>query len=305
MENKESLIKEVFNDFNKDNFCKKNTNSIDIVNNDNIPISEIKGINPFLYKFKNKLIDIVKIDNIDINSLLQLHMMVLANTTKESKLILFRLPTPNDKEFSQQITSDIIKSIGSVKGGILRILASERLVAFYNGIPIEITRDFMISIMGLNKNQTISDYLNKIGCKYEIRAGYQLNQTYFEELASSMQPYLIEGDRINEVVKVLKSNKKYILYIDDKCTVRLYFDNRFKLEVNLNTPDISSSNKNLGGLLSNVTIMRVLNYDIILDVVTANTLLAYFLDDDEDINKEGINFLANILNTYPTTKEVE
>lgn len=305
-ENKYEDLKRVFNEFSIKEYTKTGPDTGNsIVNHNFLPLSEIKNVNPYLYKFKNQLLNIFSLGDrgVEINLLLQLHMMVLANTSDEVRLVLFRLPTPGDKSFNESINRNILSSSKSIADGMNKIIRSEWLIAFYNGIPIEIQRNFLQAVMDIKPNQTISNYLDRIGCKYEIKASYKMNSVYFEELAKSTKPYMLENDRISGVIDILSESKKYILYIDDKCSVRLYRDTTFKLEVNLNFPVEEKDSINLGGLLSNVDVMRVVNYDIILDTVTANTLLAYFLDNDQKINEEGINFLANVLNVYPTTEE--
>lgn len=304
-ENKYEDLKKVFNEFNIKDYTKKGSpTNQDIVNYNFLPKSDVKDVNPYLYKFKNQLLNIFTLNNrgVEINLLLQLHMMVLANTSDDVRLILFRLPRQNDKNFNESKNREMINKSKSFRDGVSNIVRSEWLIAFYNGIPIEIQRAFLEAVMDLKKEQSISNYLDKIGCKYEIKASYKMNSIYFEEIASSTKPYMLENDRVGDVINILSSNKKYILYIDDKCSIRLYRDSTFKLEVNLNFPIEEKDNENLGGLLSNVDIMRVVNYDVILDAVTANTLLTYFLDNDQEINQEGINFLINILNVYPTTE---
>lgn len=244
-----------------------------------------------------------------MNYLTQLHLMIIANNDayvgredlRAVKLVLFRVPVKGDKLYREDVNNILKKQIGNLD-------LAEKLIAFYNGIPIQITREFMSSVMNLRPNQTIREYLRIIGCRYTEEALYKFADIHFKMMATSMIDYGIKegNEKAYEAVQILSTGKSLILLLNEELEVRLVKDDCYRLEIVETSEATEEETKKMGGLLEDTIYKKIDKYDIDIDPITANTLIIYYFQDNENILREADNFLMNILKTYPRVqREVE
>lgn len=282
-----------------------------VVNCKLLPMQTLPDTNPFMYSYKNALIELflIKDPNMRMNYLTQLHLMIIANNDayvgreelRAVKLVLFRVPVKDDKLYREDVNNILKKQIGNLD-------LAEKLIAFYNGIPIPITREFMSSVMNLKPNQTIREYLKIIGCRYTEEALYKFADIHFKMMASSMVDYGIKegNEKAYEAVQILSTGKSLILLLNEELEVRLVKDDCYKLEIVETSEATEEETQKMGGLLEDTIYKKIDKYDIDIDPITANTLIIYYFQDNESVLREADNFLMNILRTYPRVqREVE
>lgn len=282
-----------------------------VVNCKLLPMQTLLDTNPFMYSYKNALIELflIKDPNMRMNYLTQLHLMIIANNDayvgredlRAVKLVLFRVPVKGDKLYREDVNNILKKQIGNLD-------LAEKLIAFYNGIPIQITREFMSSVMNLRPNQTIREYLRIIGCRYTEEALYKFADIHFKMMATSMIDYGIKegNEKAYEAVQILSTGKSLILLLNEELEVRLVKDDCYRLEIVETSEATEEETKKMGGLLEDTIYKKINKYDIDIDPITANTLIIYYFQDNENILREADNFLMNILKTYPRVqREVE
>lgn len=282
-----------------------------VVNYKLLPMQTLPDTNPFMYRYKNALIELflIKDPNMRMNYLTQLHLMIIANNDayvgredlRAVKLVLFRVPVKGDKLYREDVNNILKKQIGNLD-------LAEKLIAFYNGIPIQITREFMSSVMNLRPNQTIREYLRIIGCRYTEEALYKFADIHFKMMATSMIDYGIKegNEKAYEAVQILSTGKSLILLLNEELEVRLVKDDCYRLEIVETSEATEEETKKMGGLLEDTIYKKIDKYDIDIDPITANTLIIYYFQDNENILREADNFLMNILKTYPRVqREVE
>lgn len=282
-----------------------------VVNCKLLPMQTLTDTNPFMYSYKNALIELflIKDPNMRMNYLTQLHLMIIANNDayvgredlRAVKLVLFRVPVKGDKLYREDVNNILKKQIGNLD-------LAEKLIAFYNGIPIQITREFMSSVMNLRPNQTIREYLRIIGCRYTEEALYKFADIHFKMMATSMIDYGIKegNEKAYEAVQILSTGKSLILLLNEELEVRLVKDDCYRLEIVETSEATEEETKKMGGLLEDTIYKKIDKYDIDIDPITANTLIIYYFQDNENILREADNFLMNILKTYPRVqREVE
>lgn len=282
-----------------------------VVNCKLLPMQTLLDTNPFMYSYKNALIELflIKDPNMRMNYLTQLHLMIIANNDayvgredlRAVKLVLFRVPVKGDKLYREDVNNILKKQIGNLD-------LAEKLIAFYNGIPIQITREFMSSVMNLRPNQTIREYLRIIGCRYTEEALYKFADIHFKMMATSMIDYGIKegNEKAYEAVQILSTGKSLILLLNEELEVRLVKDDCYRLEIVETSEATEEETKKMGGLLEDTIYKKIDKYDIDIDPITANTLIIYYFQDNENILREADNFLMNILKTYPRVqREVE
>ena len=282
-----------------------------VVNYKLLPMQTLPDTNPFMYSYKNALIELflIKDPNMRMNYLTQLHLMIIANNDayvgreelRAVKLVLFRVPVKGDKLYREDVNNILKKQIGNLD-------LAEKLIAFYNGIPIPITREFMSSVMNLKPNQTIREYLKIIGCRYTEEALYKFADIHFKMMASSMVDYGIKegNEKAYEAVQILSTGKSLILLLNEELEVRLVKDDCYKLEIVETSEATEEETQKMGGLLEDTIYKKIDKYDIDIDPITANTLIIYYFQENESVLREADNFLMNILRTYPRVqREVE
>lgn len=307
-----SKILEMQNNLISRDFVRVDPSSYNsVVNCKLLPMQTLPDTNPFMYSYKNALIELflIKDPNMRMNYLTQLHLMIIANNDayvgreelRAVKLVLFRVPVKGDKLYREDVNNILKKQIGNLD-------LAEKLIAFYNGIPIPITREFMSSVMNLKPNQTIREYLKIIGCRYTEEALYKFADIHFKMMASSMVDYGIKegNEKAYEAVQILSTGKSLILLLNEELEVRLVKDDCYKLEIVETSEATEEETQKMGGLLEDTIYKKIDKYDIDIDPITANTLIIYYFQENESVLREADNFLMNILRTYPRVqREVE
>lgn len=251
-----------------------------------LPRNHPDNVSPYVYIYKNALIELALLKNYNVKMefLSQLHLMVLANTpTYEGK--------ESERDVKLVLFSDFTKNNQHL----------EYLVAFYNGLSIMITANFLRAVMGKKENQSIEDYLISIECRFQKESNHKSGIIFFKELAKSMVSYGV-GDHNSTVVKcteILQQGKSLILYKDRELEITLVHSGGFHLRVCKDVVDETEQDMGWGGLLSNMELIIQEKGSLLIDPVTANSLMVYFSEEDDRFLDEGEDFLFHVLAFYP------
>lgn len=284
-----------------------------IINKYLAPINIPENLHPFAYIFKNALIEIARLSNYNIKTdfMTQLSLILYACTEKQGrnsvKIVLFKSPIPGDINYDSNRVFNVVKreNYFSDSQYMQWLDFDEICVAYFNSTPYFITRVFLQSVMNLRNNQTFEDYFNKIGIKYQKEKTYNTGIAFFNNISRSMNDFIMDkpDGRLAKCIYLLNNSAILPLLTTDKLEVSLLKNNNYYLKVT-QYMFIGNTNKyGVSGLLSDLIINNSRTTYIEIDPITANTLIAYFYQDEDRFIEEGTDFLYHMLAYYPQMTE--